>query len=38
MIIIKKKFSNSANSSLNKLTDDKSDKAAWCNKCHGQRH
>ena len=31
MIIIKKKFSNPVNSSLNKLTDDKSDKAAWCN-------
>ena len=28
MIIIVKNFSNPANSSLNKLTDDKSDKAA----------
>ena len=31
MIIIKKNFSNPANSNLNELTDDKSDKAAWCN-------
>lgn len=31
MIIIKKNFSNPANSSLNKLTDDKIDMAAWCN-------
>ena len=38
IIIIMKHFSNPANSGLDKLTDDKSDKAACCNECHGQGH